>query len=120
EGTTRSGLECRLVPPQREDIRQTNSDRAPGRSGPCGFWMRLRLLAAASRPEHARLHFGGTERLHPLGLNRLPSACFEEEFSGNRNIANGPATSRIVCVCENREQFTQSLLAATSDALLWP
>src|SRR5438105_15702599 len=34
-------------------------------------------------------------------LHRLPSPCIEEEFLGNRNIAHGRATSRILCVCEN-------------------
>src|SRR6478735_11636049 len=34
-------------------------------------------------------------------LHRLPSPCIEKEFLGNRNIAHGRATSRILCVCEN-------------------
>src|SRR4029077_10740150 len=34
-------------------------------------------------------------------LHRLPSPCIEEELLGNRNIAHGRATSRILCVCEN-------------------
>src|SRR5438270_9750337 len=34
-------------------------------------------------------------------LHRLPSPSIEEEFLGNRNIAHGRATSRMVCVCEN-------------------
>src|SRR5204862_1333638 len=51
-------------------------------------------------------------------LHRLPSPCIEEEFLGNRNIAHGRATSRILCVCENPRAVypkpVRSLLAAAS------
>src|SRR5437764_9483789 len=35
-------------------------------------------------------------------LHRLPTPCIKKELLGNRNIAHGPATSRLLSLCENQ------------------
>src|SRR5437762_2605697 len=52
-------------------------------------------------------------------LHRLPSPCIKEELLGNRNIAHGRATSRILCVCENPRGLLRREFAIRSSTSAW-